>query len=179
MGIRATGFGVPVLDELRVSEIGRLRRLGLISHAEYEAGISYCKIMLLYLASIDAPDPYGGDIDSLSDEVCLSRKIAVASAKTILRNISPRCMRIVDRVAVYDEPTSDLHELGILRQGLRALSGVPMRGDDHDEPVARKSAWVASIFEFDRRLTEEEFRERERKRDHANWEDFKNRHPKQ
>ena len=162
MGIRSTGFRVPLLDELRVSEIGRLRRLGQISHAEYEAGVNYGKIMLLYLASIDAPDPYGGDISVLSDEICLRRKLQVAAAKTVLRDISPRCMRIVDRVAVYDEPTNDSHELQILRSGLQALTGVSMRADEQDAPSTRPSAWDRTIAVFDKQLAEHEARERER-----------------
>lgn len=162
MGIRATGFRVPLLDELRVSEIGKLRRLGQISHPEYEAGVNYGKIMLVYLASIDAPDPYGGDVGTLSDEVCLRRKLQVAAAKSVLRQISPRCMRIVDRVAVYDEPANDPHELQILRNGLRALTGVSMRTDEQDAPPSRESVWERTIAVFDKQLAEHEARERER-----------------
>jgi hypothetical protein len=160
MGIREAGF--QDLDELRVSEIGRLRKLGSISHSEYEAGVRYCNIMLQYLASIDAPEPYGGDIGSLSDDVCFGRKMAVAAAKTILREIGPKCMRIVDRVCVYDGPISDETEMELLRAGLRALSGAPMRGDSADTPAARESVWDRTVSEITRLEAEKKERLRER-----------------
>ncbi len=150
MGIRqADNPKIP--DEIRVSEIGGLRRLDRISQVEYEAGVRYGNIMLQYLSSIDAPEPYGGDMGSLSDDLCFGRKMKVAAAKTILREYGPECMRIVDRVTVYDEPTRDDHELELLRAGLRGLAGLPMRGDSADRPSDRESVWdaaVSKIVEF-------------------------------
>ena len=150
------------LDELRVSEIGRLRGLNLISKNEYEAGVRYGRIMLQYLASIDAPDPYGGDISLLSDDTCYRRKIKVASAKTILRDLGPACMRIVDRVAVYDEPTRDDCEFDLLRKGLRALAGVPMVPDSFDAPAERESVWDRTLSQIAK--TDAEYTERRKNR---------------
>ena len=141
MGIRDASLGAPVLDEIRVSEIGRLRRTGVLTQREYDAGVRYGNIMLLYLASIDAPCPYGGDLGNLSDDICFQRKMQVAAAKTILRDISPRCMRVVDRVTVYDEPVNDDLEIFILKKGLAALSGVPMDPDAYDTPKERTPVW--------------------------------------
>jgi hypothetical protein len=162
MGIREAGF--ERLDELRVSEIGRLRRLGLVSQSEYEAGVRYGNIMLLYLASIDAPDPYGGDVNSLEDEVCFGRKMAVAAAKTVLREFGPECMRVVDRVTVYDGPTQDSAELELLRAGLRALAGLPMRGDSFDAPADRESVWDHTVTVMTKVQSEDKKRFRERGR---------------
>ncbi len=151
LGIRDATLNVPMLDEMRVSEIGRLRSLNLISKDEYEAGVKYGLIMLQYLASIDAPEPYGGDLGNLSEDVCFGRKMAVAAAKTILRDISPRCMRIVDRVTVYDEPTQDDLEMELLRRGLRALAGLPIRPDVYDKPAERETVWDKNLAEIAKR----------------------------
>lgn len=108
----------------------------------------------MYLKSIGAPDPYGGDVyeqtgwhtvlnedgqarsapimsrlePALPEDVSFQRKMNVASARKLLRDAGSKCIRVVDRVAVYDEPLRDeelLHrgELGILRAGLSALAG--------------------------------------------------------
>lgn len=145
MGIRQADYPRVILDELRVSEIGRLRQLGLISQVEYEAGIRYGNIMLLYLASIDAPEPYGGDLDSLADDVCFKRKMDVAAAKTILRECGPECSKIVDRVTVYDEPTHDDEEFDLLKSGLRGLAGLPMLHDPSDVTSDRETVWDRTI----------------------------------
>lgn len=118
------------LDARLDSEIGRLFFRSLISKTEYEAGVRYANIVLLYLQSTDAPSPYGNDyLDDVADDECLRRKINMAAARAVLRAVGRRCMSAVDRVAVYDEELRD-GELDILRPGLRALAGEPASNDD-------------------------------------------------
>ncbi len=148
------------LDPRLESELGRLCFRGLISRSQYEAGVRYGNFVLLYLRSIGAPDPYGGDVyeetgqhtvinwhslaneggvprsapimsrlePDLSEDESFRRKLSVATARKLLRDAGKHCIRVVDRVAVYDEPLRDEEllqrgELGILRAGLSALSG--------------------------------------------------------
>lgn len=112
------------LDARLESEIGRLSFRRLISRVEYRAGVKYANIVLLYLASADGPEPYGSNyIWAIEDDDCLQRKINMSAARAVLKDAGPRCMAVVDRVAVYDEPLRD-GELSILRAGLRALSGI-------------------------------------------------------
>lgn len=113
-----------VTDEHLVSEIGGLYRDGVITLSEYEAGIRYGKIVLNYLKTIDAPSPYSsGTCQEFSDDVCMQRKLAMASARQVLKDLNnPKCANVVDRVAVYGEPVY-AEDIGHLRQGLRALSG--------------------------------------------------------
>ena len=113
-----------VTDEHLVSEIGGLYAQGVISLAEYEAGIAYGKIVLNYLETIDAPRPYSTDrCESFPDEKCLARKLDMAAARQVLKDLkNPKCAKVVDRVAVYGEPVYG-EEIQLLRAGLRALSG--------------------------------------------------------
>ena len=121
MGIREK-FGFS--DEHRASEVGRLFMGGQISEQEYEAGARYANIVLMYLKTTDAPAPYGNDyLGDLADEVCLSRKINMSAARFVLRDLDKRCERILDRVAVYEEPLAD-GELPFLRSALKALAGI-------------------------------------------------------
>ncbi len=105
------------------SELGRLFFSGYLTEGEYEAGVNYGHVALLYLESIDAPAPFGGEIAAIEDDVCFRRKMAVAAARSILKLAGQRCAIAVDRVAVYDEPARDDLERHALRIGLRALSG--------------------------------------------------------
>lgn len=113
------------LDDRLASEIGRLYFAGFVTKLEYEAGIRYANIVLLYLKSTDAPAPYGCEavaID-LADDACLKRKLDMLTAREALdQSIGRRSARIVDRVTVYEEPLRD-GELSIFREGLRALAG--------------------------------------------------------
>lgn len=120
MGIRELP---KVGDEHLASYLGSLYADGAISLVEYDAGSKYASIILNYLKTIDAPSPYSSDrCESFSDEICLKRKMDMATAREILKGISHECMRVVDRVAVYGEPVySD--DLPHLRKGLRALAG--------------------------------------------------------
>jgi hypothetical protein len=111
------------LDARLESEFGRLFFNGLVTKSEYEAGIRYANIVLLYLHSTDAPSPYGNDyINDVADEECSRRKIRMSSARTVLNDVGRRCAHVVDRIAVYDQPMRD-GELCVLRVGLRALAG--------------------------------------------------------
>lgn len=110
------------LDDRLASEIGRLYFGGFVTKSEYEAGVRYANIVLLYLRTTDAPSPYGTALVDLPDDVCFRRKVAVAAARTVLRDIDERCIRIVDRVTVYEEPLRE-GELNVFRSGLRALAG--------------------------------------------------------
>lgn len=121
MGIREK-FGFS--DEHRASEIGRLFIQRDISEAEYEAGARYANIVLMYLKTTDAPAPYGNEyLGDMDDGACLSRKINMSAARFILRDLDKRCGRILDRVAVYEEPLAD-GELPLLRKALKALAGI-------------------------------------------------------
>lgn len=113
-----------VTDEHLVSEIGGLYRDGVITLSEYEAGIKYGKVVLNYLKTIDAPSPYsGGTCEEFSDDICIQRKLAMASARQVLKDLkNPKCANAVDRVTVYGEPVY-ADDIVHLRQGLRALSG--------------------------------------------------------
>jgi hypothetical protein len=119
LGIREGGF----TDEHFASEIGGLYRQGAITHAEYDAGAKYGKIILDYLKTIDAPEPYSnGRCEEFKDEVCLDRKLKMAAARHVLKDLDPRCAKVVDRVTVYGEGLG-VDELPLLRTGLRALAG--------------------------------------------------------
>jgi hypothetical protein len=112
-----------VTDEHFASEIGGLYRQGAITHSEYDAGAKYGKIILDYLKTIDAPEPYSnGRCEEFADEVCLGRKLKMAAAREILKGLDPRVAKVVDRVTVYGEGLGS-NELPLLRAGLRALSG--------------------------------------------------------
>lgn len=110
-------------DARLASEIGRLYFSGVISKDEYEAGVKYAGIALRYLETIDAPEPYGGELSSIDHEECLRRKLSFASAQTILKAVGKRCCIAVDRVTIYDEPLRDDVDRQALRTGLRALCG--------------------------------------------------------
>lgn len=124
MGIRELPQGFT--DEHLASELGGLCIQGAITHSEYDAGAKYGKIILDYLKTIDAPEPYSnGRCEEFPDEpvdVCLERKLKMAQAREILKKLDKRVSGIVDRVAVYGEGLRE-GELPLLRQGLRALSG--------------------------------------------------------
>lgn len=111
-------------DEHLASEIGSLYVNGVITLIEYEAGVRYGKIVLDYLKTVDAPAPYSSDrCESYADETCLRRKVGMAAVRTILRDAgTTKCIRVVDRVAVYGEPVY-ADEIALLRTGLRALAG--------------------------------------------------------
>jgi hypothetical protein len=113
-----------VTDEHLVSEIGGLYAQRAITLVEYEAGIRYGTVILDYLKTIDAPSPYSNArSEEFPDDVCLRRKLAMASARQILKDLNdPDCMRVVDRVTVYGEPLYG-DDLRLLRKGLQALSG--------------------------------------------------------
>lgn len=111
------------LDARLESEIGRLFFEGVISEREFDAAVRYAKIILLYLATTDSPSPYGNEyLWNIADDYCFQRKMDMAAARVVLKDVHPRCERIVDRVAVYDEPLRD-GELQFLKIGLRALMG--------------------------------------------------------
>lgn len=122
MGVRELPHRVT--DEHLVSEIGGLYAHRAISLAEYEAGIRYGTIILDYLKTIDAPGPYSSErCDSLADDVCLGRKLAMAAARQVLKDLNDSdCMKVVDRVTIYGEPIYG-DDLQLLRKGLLALAG--------------------------------------------------------
>ena len=121
MGIRE--LSGKFTDEHFASEIGGLYRQGAITHTEYDAGARYGKIILDYLKTIDAPEPYSnGRCEEFADEVCLGRKMKMAAAREVLQGLDPRCAKVVDRVTVYGEGLGE-NELPLLRTGLRALAG--------------------------------------------------------
>ncbi len=152
------------LDSRLESELGRLCFRGLISRSQYEAGLRYANFVLIYLWSIGAPSPYGGEYQEsgtqivigrdrepraapiisrldppLSEDISFQRKMNVAAARKVLKDAGRHCIRVVDRVAVYDEPLRDEElphkvgdkelshrgELCVLRAGLSALAGEP------------------------------------------------------
>lgn len=53
------------LDTRLESTLGRFCYHNLISQEEFEAGVRYGQIVLAYLQSIDAPDPYGQGFDAV------------------------------------------------------------------------------------------------------------------
>ena len=108
------------LDARLESELGRLFFAGRITQREYEAGVRYANIVLVYLKSIDAPEPYGGEVESISDDECFARKMAFCSARAVVGRYAPT----VDRIAVYDEPIRGDNDLEALRRGLKALAGL-------------------------------------------------------
>lgn len=111
------------LDVRLESEIGRLFFCGLIPRDEYEAGVRYANVILLYLQTTDSPDPYGSEyLWDIEDDICLRRKVSMAAARAILRPLGRDCGHVVDRVAVYDQALRD-GELKTLRAGLSALAG--------------------------------------------------------
>jgi len=111
------------LDARLASKLGRLFYSGAISEPEYEAGVRYGTIILTYLATTDAPAPYGDDyLDDISDDQALKRKIDMAAVRAVLQDADRKCMRVVDRICVYDEDIEP-EDVGLLLIGLRALSG--------------------------------------------------------
>ncbi len=115
--------GESSLDTRLESELGRLFFNYRISKIEYEAGVRYANIVLMYLLTTDAPEPYGrDDLESLNDDVCESRKLNMSAAKAVLKQFDRRVTNAVDRVAVYDQAIRD-GELESLRRGLLALAG--------------------------------------------------------
>ncbi len=115
------------LDARLEHTVGRLFFEGTITATQYRAGLRYGELVLMYLESIGAPAPYGGDTGALQDDECYRRKILMAQARDILsraavaHNIPPRqVIRAVDRVTVYSESPNDLRAL---RVGLSALAG--------------------------------------------------------
>lgn len=121
MGVREA---VKVTDEHLVSELGGLYAQRAITLAEYEAGIDYGKIILNYLKTIDAPSPYSSErCESFPDDICIQRKLAMASARQVLKDLhNPKIASVVDRVTVYGEPVYG-DDITHLRQGLQALAG--------------------------------------------------------
>ncbi len=111
------------LDARLESEIGRLFFRGMITKSEYEAGIRYANIVLLYLNTTDAPSPFGNEHIDASDDECLRRKIDLSAARHVLKPYGRDILRVLDRIAVYDQPLNDDSELDTLRIGLRALAG--------------------------------------------------------
>ncbi len=113
------------LDARLESTLGRLYFDGYISEAEYDAGIRYGRIALLYLQSIDAPEPYGDgdDLRQFTDDECFKRKIIYSQARTILKSAGQNCARAVDRIAIYGEAPRDGVEWLAMRAGLKALAG--------------------------------------------------------
>ncbi len=113
------------LDARLESSLGRLHLGGYISEPEFDAGIRYGRIALLYLQSIDAPEPYGdGDnLRSLTDDECFKRKLIYSQARQILRSAGKRCQIAVDRIAIYGEMPRDPREWYAMRDGLKALAG--------------------------------------------------------
>lgn len=110
-------------DEHFASIIGRLYVDDRISLVEYEAGARYANVVLSYLRTTDAPDPFGnGDLEGVPDEICFQRKLNFAAARQVLSELDRRCGLVLDRVAVYDEPLRD-GDLPPLRNALRALAG--------------------------------------------------------
>ena len=111
------------LDTRLVSEIGRLFFRGLISKIQYDAGVRYGNIVLSYLATTDAPEPFGGeDLGRIEDDECLRRKLDMAAAREVLRHIDRKSQNIVDRVAVYDNGIDD-NQVCLLIVALDALAG--------------------------------------------------------
>jgi hypothetical protein len=111
------------LDARLESGLGRLYFDGKISQDEYEAGVRYARFGLEYLETIDSPDPYGGELAEIDEEVCLRRKINFIAARKVLKDDLGRWGAVVvDRVVIYDEPVR-LGDLEVLRAGLRALCG--------------------------------------------------------
>jgi hypothetical protein len=116
--------GENCLDTRLESELGRIFYRNSISLAEYEAGVRYSNIVLDYLRTTDAPEPYGNEyVSSISDDICLRRKMNMAAAKEVLRDAGPKAGRVVDRVVVYDGELRD-GELALLRTALKALAGI-------------------------------------------------------
>ncbi len=112
------------LDARLESEFGRLSFHNRISKSEYQAGCDYAELVLDYLRTTDAPEPYGNEyIANIADDVCFRRKMDLAAARIVLKSAGPKCLYVVDRVAVYGEPLRDGDEIEILRAGLRALAG--------------------------------------------------------
>ncbi len=117
------------LDARLESTIGRFYLQGLISEAEYDAALTYGRIVLDYLRSIEAPAPYGADSAELEDEVCLRRKILCSQAREVLKQAAQvvgvppaRIIASVDRLTVYGEAPRNKQESEYLRIGLRALA---------------------------------------------------------
>ncbi len=128
------------LDARLESELGRLFYDGVISESEFEAGLRYAKTILVYLKTTDSPSPFGNEyLWNIADDYCFQCKMHMASARTVLKDAGPYCERVVDRVAVYDEPLRD-GELGALMMGLRALAGGPSGGTVIAFPFTRAAA---------------------------------------
>lgn len=119
MGIRETA--PRATDEHRASLLGHLFMSGRISQREYSAGVEYARSILDYLKTIDAPEPYGADINEFSDEICIKRKVELAEARAKLAPVGRKAASVVDRVAVYGEQITS-EEIPLLCQGLRELS---------------------------------------------------------
>ena len=126
--------GIDPLDARLESTVGRLFLNGLISESQYDAGLKYGRIILDYLESIEAPQPYG-NVDSsraIEDDKCFKRKLSACQAREIIKRAAQwHSLRVTSVIAVVD----DLAVYGIapdlndprawrrLRVGLSALAG--------------------------------------------------------
>jgi hypothetical protein len=117
------------LDARLESTIGRYFLHGFITEPEFQAGVRYGEIVLDYLQSVDAPQPYGDGFGDLSNDACFVRKMAAAQSRQILKDAakasrtSPTLViSAVDRLTVYGDPPRDEKETRALHIGLRALA---------------------------------------------------------
>ena len=122
--------GVDRLDARLECTIGRLFFAGMITESQYHAGIRYGSGALEYIESIDAPDPYGADLDALTQDACYDRKIYISRARDVLRRAAAKdkiparnVIDAVDAVTIYGESPGGEKAWRALRIGLSALAG--------------------------------------------------------
>lgn len=111
------------LDARLATAIGRLYFWGRINEAQFNAGTRYAQVALEYLASIDAPAPYGNGFDDLNEDEAFKRRLAYNQARHLMRTNESR--RAVDKLTIYEEVPADDREWQHLRNGLSALAGIP------------------------------------------------------
>lgn len=86
------------------SPLGRLFACGKISEAEYQAGVRWRESSLGYLASIEAPSPYGRGTEDIPDDVCERYAQEYAIGRAILESEGKRVFHAVSAIVVYEEP---------------------------------------------------------------------------
>jgi hypothetical protein len=111
------------------SPLGILNLMGIISDEQFEAGGRYARVVQLYRAVIDAPNPYPGSVagiaiygrDEIPADECVRRKGQYDDAFEAVSAAGQRAAKAVARVAVYREG-AEFIALADLRAGLSALA---------------------------------------------------------
>jgi len=116
------------LDQKAATRLGCLCLVGMITEAQYLAGLDYAHATGQYLSTVEAPRSLsgsGGGYDCKPDSCpagsceCLRRVVRYDELYCVLAKAGRRPLIEVNRVAVHNQRSS---ELEVLRIGLNALA---------------------------------------------------------